>query len=151
MTLNSYEYRDPEQVATAVVAQRRLRDGDVVLALVRDPSGDQEVVRLRSIPRTKRHGLDAYERSRLLAGYAERLRVPPRCGADSEWYSIMTIVARRGYAVFGPEEGEWLTAWLFSNHLTGAFAGELIVVTDHGWADHSSGSGGLEPRIRVAG
>lgn len=81
-----------------------------MLALVRDPSGDQEVVRLRSIPRTRRHGLDQDERSRLLAEYAQRLGVPRRRTAGSPWHSIMTILARRGYAVFGPDEGAWLEA-----------------------------------------
>jgi hypothetical protein len=83
----------------------------------------------------------------LLAEYAERLRVPQRQGAESPWHSIMTIVARHGYAVFGPDEGAWLEAWLFSNHLSGAFSGELVVMTEHGWADQSTGWGGDEPRI----
>jgi hypothetical protein len=137
------------QLSSAVAARRPLREGDVVLALVRDPSGDQEIVRLRSIPPTRRRGLDRYERSRLLAGYAERLRVPQRRDAESQWYSIVTILARRGHAVFGPDEGEWLEAWLYSNHLTGAFSGGLIVVTEHGWADQSTGWGGHEPRIHA--
>jgi hypothetical protein len=147
MKLAAYQYRDPGQVVAQVDARRPLREGDVVVALVRDPSGEQEVVRLQSIPRTRRQGLDHYERAQLLAGYAERLSVPRRRGDESPWHSIMTIVARRGYAVFGPYEGVWLSAWLYSNHLTGAFSGELIVVTEHGWADWSTGWGGHEPRI----
>jgi hypothetical protein len=149
MTLKPYQYRDPGEVVAEVDSRRPLSEGDMVLALVRDPSGDQQIVRLRSIPRTRRHGLDRYERSRLLCDCAKRLRVPQRRG-ESPWHSIMTIVARPGYAVFGPDEGNWLSAWLFSNHLTDAFSSELIVVTEHGWADMSTGWGGHEPRIHVA-
>jgi hypothetical protein len=150
MRLKSYEYRDPHEVVAAVAARHPLRDGDVVLALVHDPSRDQEVVRLRAIPRKRREGLDQHERSRLLADCAQRLRVPRRRAGYSQWYSIMTIVARRGFAVFGPDEGEWLNAWLFSNHLSGAFSGELTLVTEHGWADHSTGWGGPEPHLQAA-
>jgi hypothetical protein len=149
MTLEHYQYRDPGEVVAEVASRRRLSDGDMVLALVRDPSGDQEIVRLRSIPRTRRRGLDQDERSQLLCDYAQRLRVPQRRGTEAPWHSIMTIVARRGYTVFGPDEGHWLSAWLFSNHLTGAFSGELIVVTEHGWADMATGWGGHQPRIQI--
>jgi hypothetical protein len=87
--------RNPGQVVAEVAARRPLCAGDVVLALVRDSSGDQKVVRVRSIPSTRRQGLDRYERSQLLADYAESLRVPRRGTGESPWHSIMTIVARR--------------------------------------------------------
>jgi diadenosine tetraphosphatase ApaH/serine/threonine PP2A family protein phosphatase len=145
MTLKPYEYRDPGQVVTDVVARRVLHAGDMILALVRDPSAEQKVLRLLTIPTSRRRGLDQYERARLLADYAQRLRVPGRRGADSPWHSIMTVGARRGLAVFGPEEGRWLTAWLFSNHLTGAFSGDFVLVTEHGWADQYTGWGGRQP------
>jgi hypothetical protein len=147
MTLKPYEYRDPGQVVADVVARRGLRAGDMILSLVRDPSAEQKVVRLVTVPMSRRSGLDGYERARLLADYAQRLRVPDRRGPDSPWHSIMTVGARRGLAVFGPEEGAWMTAWLSSNHLTGAFSGDFVVVTEHGWADQSTGWGGRRPRL----
>lgn len=147
--LERFEYRDPEEVVRAVAARRPLRAGDVVLVLVRDPPGEQAIVRMLSIPRTRRRDLDDYATSQLLADYAHRLCVPRCRHLDSPRHSIMTIVARRGYAVFGADEGRWMWAWLHSNHLTDAFSGDIIVVTEHGWTHQSTGWGGHEPRVEA--
>ena len=149
MELEVFEFRDPGQVVLEATADHPLREGDVLLALVREPSVTQELVGVRRLPRRSR-GLDQFDRSRLIASTAERM-CPARTPGQSPKHSFMTIVARRGFAVFGPNEGEWLTAWHFSNHFTDAFSGSLVVVTEHGWVDFMSDLGGYEPRLADSG
>jgi hypothetical protein len=59
----------------------------------------------------------------------------------------MTIVARRGFAVIGADDARWLRAWFWSNHMTHAFSGDLIVLTENGWVDLMTSWGGYEPKL----
>jgi hypothetical protein len=91
--------------------------------------------------------LDDFGRSQLLCDVVNAMPIPERSRDTGPRHSIMTIVARRGLAVWGTTEKEWLIAWRYSNHLTNAFSGDLILVTEHGWTDFMSRLGGLEPRL----
>ncbi len=147
MELDSFEYRDPGRVVADVAAHHRLVDGDALLALVHDPPGRQDVVHVSRVATTEWAGLDRFARSQLLHDATNALPIPDRSTRGGPQHSIMTIVARRGIAVIGPAEAEWLAAWHYSNHLTGAYAGDLLLVTEHGWVDWVTGWGGNEPRI----
>src|SRR5947209_20036959 len=111
MTLEKNEFRDPGEVVATVAAQRPLRDGDVRVVIVRDPSVDQEVVQVVRLARSRWRDLDRHELSEYLATTAERLHVPRRGVGRPPRHSMMTIVARRGLAVIGPAEARWLIAW----------------------------------------
>jgi hypothetical protein len=147
MELRPYEYRDPGEVLTAVVADRSLSDGDMLLALVHDPSGDQRVLRTIRLDSEHSRRLDPYQGPDILAGYLRQLAVPMRQPEEPPRFSVMTISARRGLAVFGPAECACMSAWRYCGHLVDAFVGEMMVVTEHGWADFMSGLGGREPRL----
>lgn len=60
-------------------------------------------------------------------------------------HSVMTIVVRPGPCVFGPNESCWFMAWRYSNHLTNAYVGDLILVTEHGWCDFMTYEAGHSP------
>jgi hypothetical protein len=147
MKLREFEYRDPGQVVRDVMDTHPLEAGDVLLVLVRRPSTDQQVVAVRSIAPERRHGLDRFERSQVLAEEVQALPIPDWRPGPPE-HSVMTIVARHGWCVIGAGEAEWLNAWFFSNHLCHTFSTELILVTEHGWTDFTTGLGGDEPRLR---
>ncbi len=149
MELRPYEYRDPGELLAAVVAERALCEGDMLLALVCDPSSDQQVVHTIGVDRADRPRLDSYGGPEILRAHLQRLPVPARRRGKPPRHSVMTITARRGLTVFGPAEIACLSAWRYSNHLIDVFVGDLMVVTEHGWADFMTGWGGPEPRLRL--
>ncbi|HEU5042803.1 MAG TPA: hypothetical protein VFT75_01560 [Nocardioidaceae bacterium] len=65
---------------------------------------------------------------------------PPR-------HSAITFVVRRGLCVLGPNEGRWMSAWRDSNHLTNAYDGSVVLVTEHGWYDFMTDAAALTPSI----
>ena len=147
MKLLEYEYRDPGQVVRDVTNSHALGAGDVLLVLVRRPNTDQDVVAVTRLSQDRLRELDSFERPKMLARAVQAMPIPDwRPGLPPE-HSVMTIVARRGWCIIGAGEGEWLRAWLFSNHLCHTFGAELIVVTEHGWTDFSTGLGADEPRL----
>jgi hypothetical protein len=148
MTLKSYQYRDPGEVVAQIAGRYELVDGDVLLVLVRDPSQDQEIVHVTRLEPKQWRDRDRDELEELLAAEARRMPVPVR-GFGAPRHSIMTIVARRGFAVISASDAKWLPAWLYSNHLVDAFSGDVIVVTEHGWVDFTTGWGGHEPCVAL--
>ncbi len=150
MELRPYEYRDPSRVLTAVLADRPLAAGDMLLALVHDPPGDQQVLRTVRLDGEHSRRLGPYDGPDILAGYLRRLAVPMRQPGEPPRHSVMTISARRGLAVFGPAEAACMNAWRYCGHLVDAFVGDLLLVTEHGWADFMSGWGGPQPRLELA-
>lgn len=146
MKLSQYEYRDPAQVVRDVADRHPLQAGDVLLALVHRPSTDQEVVAVTRLVPERWQGIDQFDRAELLAEHVRAMPIP-EWRAEAPEHSIMTIVARFGWCLMGPSEGEWLSAWLFSNHLCHTFSGDLILVAEHGWTDFTTGLGGDDPRL----
>lgn len=74
-----------------------------------------------------------------------RLDIPDEPGPPQ--HTAVTVLVRPGLCVFGPNEGCWFSAWRYSNHLTNAYDGSLILVTEHGWADFMSDTAGLAPAM----
>lgn len=147
MDLASYDYRDPGQLLRDVAAQHTLRDGDVLIALVREPSTEQRLIRFVRLDLDEWRPLDRHERTELMRQMTEQLAVPLRMSDDAPWHSFTTIVVRYGLTVFGSFEGELLDAWRYSNHCSGAFSGGLILVTEHGWCDLMTDLGGHQPSL----
>lgn len=63
---------------------------------------------------------------------------------------LTTLIVRPGRCVFGPNECVWFKGWRYSNHLESLYTGDLILVTEHGWADFMTRAAGSEPRMQGA-
>jgi hypothetical protein len=62
MALEIYEYRDPGQVIADVLDRRRVRAGDVLVALTRKPSTEQKVIKAVRLSKRQWRDLDQYVR-----------------------------------------------------------------------------------------
>lgn len=139
--LETYDFRDPEQLLREILASNALAAGDVLLVLVRNPSTDQEI---RDVARLEAPaGNDPWDYGQVIYAAAERMSVPKEFPTT---HSLMVVIARTGWTVLGPEEGLWVRGALFSN-AQGVFHGGPILITEHGWTDFDTGWGGLEPRL----
>ncbi len=147
MELRPYQYRDPEQLLREVVTTVAVSEHDLVLTLVREPSVDQQIVQTVWFAETPPPQVDHWERSQFLRRIVEQLDVPARKLGEPPSHSVMTITVRRGLAVFGPSELSWLAAWRYSNHLAPVFVGDLLLITELGWADFMSGRAGRLPAL----
>lgn len=145
MKLEPFDYRDPGEVLADVADIMAIEDGDVVLALVRDPSSDHIVEHVVKLERARWTGLDDHDLSRFLGDQVRLLPIPKR-GQELR-HSVLTVVARRGFAVFGANELRWMYAWRYSNHGADAYSGDVVLLTEHGWYDFMTGWGGHEPRL----
>ena len=63
---------------------------------------------------------------------------------------LVTVVCRQGRVTGTEHEGAWLMAWRCSNHLRGAFQGDVYVVTPHGWGGYLDHRAGYEPCLEAA-
>lgn len=144
--LEPSDFRDPGEVLANVAATHVIENGDVLLVLVRDPSTEQAVEHVHRLDRRSWGQLDDdWDLARFLGDQVRRLPIPPR-GARLR-HSVLTVVARRGFAVFGGNELRWMNAWRWSNHLMDAHSGDIALLTEHGWYDFSTDWGGKEPRL----
>jgi hypothetical protein len=146
MTLEPYEFRNPGELLAEVMTKEPLRVGDALLVLVADPSLRQRVenvVRLRAPVAS--HG-DHDVLSTLLRDAVRRMPIPPRPNSGMN-HAVMTILTRRGRAVFGSPENQWFLGWRYSNHCADAFTGDITLVTEHGWTDFMTHRGGYTPRL----
>jgi hypothetical protein len=147
MELRPYEYRDPGQLLAEVMAADVLSEHDLVVVLVCEPSVDQKIVRSVRFTETPPRHVDHWERSQFLRQIVEQLQVPACKLGEPPSHSVMTITARRGWPEFGPSEFSWLAGWRYSNHLAPVFVGDLLLITEHGWADFMSGRAGRLPAL----
>lgn len=131
MKLESYEFRDPAELIREVASRVPFTDGAACVVLVAQPSTTQRIVDIERL--TAPAGLDHYEDVR--DELYETMRCLPIPDTFPVTHAVVTTVVRRGLCVLGPNEGHWLNAWRYSNHLTRCFSGDLILVTEHGWLD----------------
>ncbi len=144
MTLENYELRDPRRLIEDVVAQHSLREGRAYVVLVEDPPGKQTIKAVRELS-TPALIEDYHEASDEIRDVVGRLGIP-----DSRrpiQHMLVTVLVRPGLCVFGPNEGRWMSAWRYSHHFADAFDSEVIVVTEHGWADFMTDFAGHSPAI----
>jgi hypothetical protein len=149
MTAEDWQLRDPGRIVADVMADHPLRGGDAFVLCVRDAPREQAVTSVVRIDPAHWRNLDRDGQSQFLARTAQCLPIPDWQRGAPPNHSIVTLVVRRGLAVIGPAEAEWMVAWHYSNHLMHAFSADLILVTEHGWADFMTGWGGYEPSLQL--
>lgn len=144
--LKPYELRDPDRLIREVAERITLVEDTSWLALVHHPSTDQRLVQVDPLPipalLDDDDDISAHLRTAAEAfgiGWGE-----PGRGPD---HMAVTIIVRPGYAVFGPNEGVWCKGWRYANHLQSLHTGELMLVTQHGWADFMTDAAGHKPRM----
>lgn len=122
-----------------------MRDGDVLLALVKDPPTTQELVCVERLPATA-YLTDYDDACDLLYATMCRLPITERDETGIR-FRTLTVLVRRGFTVFGPHEAEWMSAWRYSNHHRDAFTSDVAVVTEHGWLDFISDEAAHQPAL----
>lgn len=144
MTLANYELLDPAALMDEVSARVPLGVNRAYLILVADPSTHQTVLSVTEM--TAPAVLDGYDavddETRKLV---QNLAVPGSCYPPR--HMVVTVIVRHGLCVFGPNESRWLMAWRYSHHFTDVYDGELILVTEHGWCDFTTGFAGHTPAL----
>lgn len=144
MTLRSYDFRSPATLIEQVAHEVPLVPGRAYVVLVAHPSTEQRIVAIRRLETAAR--VDDWQETRTeIYDVMQELAIPEEPLPPQ--HSAILVVARHGYCVFGPREGAWMNAWKFSNHLTNAFTGGLILVTEHGWADLMTDTAGHSPAL----
>ena len=145
--LEPYDLRDPRRMIRQVADRVTLEEDTAWLALVHHPSTEQELVRVDAlqVPALLDDDDDISEHLRRAAesygiGWSGK-------GAE---HMAVTVIVRPGFTVFGPNEAVWFKGWRYSNHVQSLYTSELILVTEHGWADFMSQSAGNEPRMVTA-
>ena len=142
MQLEDLQLRNTHELLEHVTARAPLPDDSVTLVLVEQPSTRQRVLAVRRLD-VPAHQPDGYAMSELLCDEIRALPIPPR---QPDCMSIVvTIIARHGFNTWSHVEKTWAIAWRYSNHFTDAFHGDLIVVTEHGWASMDTHAGGHRP------
>lgn len=145
MKLESWDLKDPARLIEEISERRVLVTNTVHLGVVADPSTYQRLTHVETLPLPA--VIDDYERSRdvITATVRHRLPVPQWRGAGPR-HTVVTVVVREGFTVFGRNEEQWVLAWRYSNHCMDTFNGTIFLVTEHGWYDWESTWGGHEPR-----
>lgn len=144
MTLRSYDFRSTAELIEQVAAEVPLVQDTAYVVLVAHPSTEQRIVAIRPLE-TPALIDDWQEASCEIYDVMQQLPIPTEPRPSR--LSALIVVARGGYCVFGPNEGNWMSAWKYSNHLTGTFTGGLILVTEHGWADLMTDTAGHSPAL----
>jgi hypothetical protein len=144
MTLRPWQLHDPARLLTEISEHLPLVEDTALLALVRHPSTEQELVGVERL-RTPALIDDWQEASDEIYEQMQRFQIPDRPRRPE--HAGVTVIVREGLCVLGPNEGQWYRAWRYSNHLRNAFDGGLILVTAHGWVDVLTDSAGLSPAM----
>jgi hypothetical protein len=144
MTTHSSTLRSPSVVLAAIAERCALEPNTVLVGLVHRPATKQHVVAVERLAAPA--VIDDWQPVReeiynVMAGF----QVPDEPRPPQ--HTAVTVVVRPGLCVLGPNEGRWLSAWRYSNHLANAYSGSLILVTEHGWVDFMSDTAGLTPAM----
>ena len=144
MNLEPYESRSPAQLIEQVAAQGPLVPDTAYVVLVAHPSTEQRIVAIRRLatPAMIDHCHEALDE---LHQVVRELPVPDEPHPPT--HSVVTVLVRPGYCVFGPNEGSWMRAWQLSNHGANTFNGGVILVTEHGWSDFLTDAAGHIPAM----
>lgn len=143
MKLQTYEFRDPAALMEDLAARVPLVDGAAYVVLVLRPSTEQRIVLVERLDAPA--VLYDYEAAcDEVQERVERMPVPDIWPTD---HAVTTVVVRRGLCVFGPNEANWFKAWRYANQLSRAHTGDVILVTEHGWADFMTDFAGHTPAM----
>ena len=144
MTPYSFEFRSSAALIEEVAARVPLVEDTVYVVLVARPSTEQRIVTIRRLDTPAR--IDDWDMAREeIYGLMQELPIPQRPRPPR--HSALTVLVRGGLCLFGPNEGRWMAAWRYSNHLANAFDGSMILVTEHGWCDFMTDEAGHSPAM----
>ena len=130
----------------AEIAERTpLVEGTAHLALVRDVSTEQRVLRVDTL-RLPAEIVDHGEGSKELRRVVEGWPVPLERGAPR--HTPVLVIVRPGLCVFGPNEGVWFMAERYANFLASVWPVHDMLVTEHGWLDFMTNQAGATPAAR---
>ncbi len=146
MKLKPFDLRDPDRLIEEIAARHDLTEGTALLAVVADPSTQQRLTHVEPLPvdpriaHTRTSATSSTRRCRFC-----RCRTSPGPGTR---HLLVTVLVRPGLTVLGRHESQWLLGWRYSNHLKGAFDGDLMLVTEHGRVHFPTFWGDDEPRMQ---
>ena len=123
-----------------------LVEGSALLAVAEDPSTRQRLTHIERLPVDSRLADHEDARDLLYDVMNETLPVPDFAGPDTR-HTVLTVLVRSGFAVPSRYESEWALAWRYSNHMRGAWTGDMTIVTEHGWYDMHSHWAGSRPAM----
>jgi len=146
MAVSPHYCRDLSAVMSQIAELCPLTAGSALLAVVEDPNMQQRLTHIERLPVDARISEHEYARELLYAVMNDTLPVPDFAGPGTR-HTVLTVLVRPGFAVAGPHEREWATAWRYSNHLRGASTGDMVVVTEHGWYELLSHWAGSTPAM----
>lgn len=148
MKLQPWDLRDPAAFMSDIAERVPLPEDAAYLALVEHPSSEQRILSVKPLPVPALLD-DGDDISEDLCDAARSFGVG--CHRRRPQHALVTVIVRPGRCVFGPNEAVWLNGWHHPNHFESAFSGDLVLVTEHGWADLMSAEAGHEPRVSAGG
>ena len=147
MSLADLQLRNVQEFMDAVTTTLPITAGSVTLVVVDHPSTRQRILAVRRLE-TPAAAHEHYEQHELSALIREEMRTLPIPPWSRDIHTVVvTIIGRAGFNVWTETETTWAMAWRYSNHLTGAIEGDIIVVTEHGWANLFLHQGAAEPFV----
>ena len=140
--LQSYELRDPAALIAEIAERVPLVHGTAHLALVRDVSTTQEVLRVDTL-RLPAEIVDWQEPSEELRRVVDGWPVGLEPGRPR--HMPILVIVRPGLCVFGPNEAVWFRAGRYASFMANLWSINEILVTEHGWLDFMTNEAGLTP------
>jgi hypothetical protein len=144
MNLEPYQFRSPARLIAQIATDTPLVRDTAYVVLVAHPSTEQRIVAIRRLDTPAMIG-DWQDARDEMHDVVRDLPIPEEPRPPT--HSVVTVLVRPGYCVFGPHEGSWMEAWKFSNHFANAFNGGVILVTEHGWSDFMTDTAGHTPAM----
>ena len=140
--LHPYDVRDPARLIRDIAERVPLVVGTVHLALVRDVSTEQKVLRVDTL-RLPAEILSWEEPREELRRVVEEWPVPD--GPGPPRHTPVLVVVRPGLCVYGPNEAVWFLAERYANFLARVWTPCDMLVTEHGWLDFMTNEAGTSP------
>jgi hypothetical protein len=140
--LQAYDVRDPARLIADIAERTALVHGTAHLALVREVSTTQEVLRVDRL-RLPAEILDWDAGSRELRRVVAGWPIPERRGIPT--HTPVLVVVRPGLCVFGPNEATWFRAERKARLLANVWPVSDMLVTEHGWLDFMTSRAGTTP------
>ena len=140
--LRAYDVRDPARLIADIAERVPLVQGSAHLALVRDVSTDQEVLRVDTL-RLPAEILHWEEASEELCRVVDDWPVGFEPGAPR--HTPVLVIVRPGLCVFGPNEAVWFMAECYANFMANLWSARKILVTEHGWLEFMTYEAGPTP------
>jgi len=140
--LRAYDVRDPARLIADIAERVPLVQGSAHLALVRDVSTDQEVLRVDTL-RLPAEILHWEEASEELCRVVDEWPVGFEPGAPR--HTPVLVIVRPGLCVFGPNEAVWFMAECYANFMANLWSARKILVTEHGWLEFMTYEAGPTP------